>query len=311
MKRIRILLLLCMFASKVKAQNNPIFFGGNGDGIAATNYSQNYTPQANLGGDGFGWIANGYAQSTDFPNYLGGDGFGWVQNQYLQNRPDVSVFGGEGDGQASLSYNQLRPDVSVFGGVGDGWVGALFPLGPLPIDNFVFTGKIENNKHVLQWVSTQENEWSHFVIEQSIDGNHFTEVGMRNAKGNTTGTSNYEFEYAKFLVGNNFYRIKIVKDDNTFELSNIVLLQNKPTQLQIAMYPNPASTQLFLQIASVVPNTQAQISICNSNGKIVYTNTIMSNNQIVEIPIVAWAAGYYFATIKQGLSIQSIKLSKL
>jgi hypothetical protein len=74
----------------------------------------------------------------------------------------------------------------------------------------------------------------HFIVERSIDGNNFTEIGNVPAKGLTNTLTNY-FQLTDALlnaqtVNRFFYRLKIVDKDGAFKYSKLVIT-NRPATM--------------------------------------------------------------------------------
>lgn len=140
-----ITVLLLLASVPVRAQNNPIFFGGAGDGYSRLAYSQLQTDTTlSRGGRGDGTGYNAYLQATATHNRGGaGDGFG--TSSYLpaffrlsrggygdgtsssataQPTADRLFYGGRADGNASSASSVPLADRIFYGGHGDGWNGS-------------------------------------------------------------------------------------------------------------------------------------------------------------------------------------------
>jgi hypothetical protein len=63
---------------------------------------------------------------------------------------------------------------------------------------------------------------------------------------------------------------------------------------QMLIYPNPSSDFITISLKNV-ENTHASIKIYNTNGSLVYTNTLNSNNQ--QINVSSFKAGIYFVEL--------------
>ena len=129
---------------------------------------------------------------------------------------------------------------------------ALFPFAPLPVELISFTGWNQGTVNRLQWVTATELNTSKFVIEKSVDQGVWSVIGEKTAAGNSSQRLTYDFTDNSPIVGNNYYRLKVVDLDNTFSYSNTInipvgeALVNNFTRI----YPNPTNGLLNVEIQS-------------------------------------------------------------
>jgi hypothetical protein len=309
------------------AQNNPIFYGGFGDGIANSAYSQ-VTAQNNFGGTGDG-ISNGVYTQSSINTVLGGNGDGISNGIYtqssintvfggngdglsvgnsIQSSDDGLFIGGNGDGIVTKSYIQQSDDSRFLGGNGDGWANVYFPISPLPLQMLSFTGEEKDGQHILNWKTADEKNMSHFVIEHSANGQSFLELGMRDAKHNSN--NQYAFANKKPIIGNNFYRLKLVDKDSKFEYSSVVLLQKLDNGTHVLLYPNPAATSINIEVQAN-KDMQVYYEVFSTAGKkCAENNWNTSTNNSTSIDISTLASGNYLMKLKLGNQVQVIKFSK-
>jgi hypothetical protein len=122
---------------------------------------------------------------------------------------------------------------------------------PLPLTLITFTGKqTELNENTLTWKTANEKAFSHFEIQKSVDGKKFEKIG--NVFGSKS--DNYEFIDTKILFGSaqgtslgnqnsslNFYRLKMIDLDGSYNYSKIINIENKSEKNLVGnFYPNPA-----------------------------------------------------------------------
>jgi hypothetical protein len=85
-------------------------------------------------------------------------------------------------------------------------------------------------------------------VEKSIDGIHFSYIGERPAAGNSNKPLNYTLNDVHPVIGNNYYRLKIIDIDGHFKYSDKILIQVKTVlpvvDAIIMMYPNPTNDKL-------------------------------------------------------------------
>ncbi len=127
---------------------------------------------------------------------------------------------------------------------------------PLTIENF--SGKLIDETVLLSWKINSPGNVKQIIAEKKTK-NNFVEIG--NVPVHLPSENNlYQFLDSN-AANNNFYRIKIIKNDNTFSYSNIIFIQKKIVS-NISIYPNPASD--FLNIGFYQSNGHVyKISLIN------------------------------------------------
>ncbi len=174
-----------------------------------------------------------------------------------------------------------------------------------------FTGEINNGKGILNWQTLQESNTQKFVIEKSADGNNFDSVGVAAAKGNN---SSYQFTDEDLFPGNNYYRLKIVANNNTVQYSNVVLLATTIQSFSInKIYPNPVVSNVNIEI-EVDKKQLITLQIFDALGKKMINLKadlqIGINNK--QISMTGLAAGVYFLQIRNESNevVKRVKLMK-
>ena len=283
-----ILGLIVLFASmNTQAQNNAIFFGGSDDG----------------------WSSGAYVQVADQAIFLGGEDDGWSMANYVQPGDEAIFLGGEDDGWSMANYVQPGDEAIFFGGEGDGWASVIYPLGPLPVELLSFTGRESENTHILDWSTSMESNSSHFVIEHSTNAANFYELGMKNAAGNSSVEKKYTFSNKKPALGNNFYRLKMVDQDQKFKFSNVVLLKVRKDNSTILLYPNPTANALNVELSGVSIGTKLEMSVMDASGKLLQTQSATFENQTFSLDVSSYSNGLYFMKISGNSFSEIVKFS--
>jgi len=253
-------------------------------------------------------IQNVYAQVN--PLFLGGSGDGFNTSSYLQANANLTMYNGNiGDGYAKNNYAPSIPQTLYNGGGGDGWASNVIPMGPLPIELMSFTGKELNSKHLLDWTTSLEINSSHFVIEHSSTANNFSELGMRDAAGNSSEKQNYSFTNIHPVIGNNYYRLKMVDIDGKSKYSNIILLKQLNDRTSLIVYPNPTANMLNVDMQGIANATRLNIEIIDGNGKIVLTQQVNYQQQSFAMNVSNFANGLYFLKLKYNTNSEVVKFS--
>lgn len=104
---------------------------------------------------------------------------------------------------------------------------AVLPPIPLPVSLLSFTGKNENDKNVLSWVTETEQNCDYFTVEKSVDGKIFVEVGKLGGAGNSTQEISYSLNDTDFRNELNYYRLKQTDYDGAYVYSDLITIDNR------------------------------------------------------------------------------------
>ncbi|HQV77807.1 MAG TPA: T9SS type A sorting domain-containing protein [Chitinophagales bacterium] len=144
-----------------------------------------------------------------------------------------------------------------------------FPFAPLPVELVSFIGyNVDNKINKLEWKTASENNTATFEIEKSVDGNSWNTIGTQKAAGNSSIEINYSYDDVNPIIGNNYYRLRILDNDATFEFSNVINIpvENISTEGIMSLYPNPTNDNVNIVINSN-SNYSTDISIINLLGQ--------------------------------------------
>ena len=169
----------------------------------------------------------------------------------------------------------------------------------LPVDLTKFTAKANKHTVDLLWETASELQNDHFVIERSINLEEWKAIGQLAAQGTANQATQYQFEDQHPIIGTNYYRLRQVDQDGSFEYSKVVVARIE-SQPQIRYYPNPFTDQLVVQLP-LQATVNAQINIYNALGRLVYSSDELPTNSIT-IPTSDWPNGTYFI---QFISVES------
>ncbi len=95
----------------------------------------------------------------------------------------------------------------------------------LPVELLHFTGKQEGRNNQLDWATASERNTLFFDLEQSTNGTEFTSLTKVDAVGNSDVLHEYSFMDTDPSNRIDYYRLKIVDQDESFEYSNIVVIE--------------------------------------------------------------------------------------
>lgn len=154
----------------------------------------------------------------------------------------------------------------------------------LPLTLISFTAKkIGQGKVRLDWVSEEEVNTSHFVIERSTDGVLFEATGSVSA----TGGGAYNFTNTlTVILPTYYYRLKMVDIDGKYQYSTIVRINNGAANVRLSVFPNPAT-----QFITIIIDRKQEAVIINSTGQLIRRIGLVGGSQTLNI--ATWNPGLY------------------
>jgi len=164
---------------------------------------------------------------------------------------------------------RVRADDSPFaptdfgGGKTNGEAEDFQALVVLPVELTRFSGKASGCHVELNWHAATEENFSHYEIERSGDGQFFSTIENINGNGGP-GTGVYYNLTDKQAGQLNYYRLKMVDLDGSFEYSKVInVTTDCAHDYKLELYPNPANRatgQLNLNFFSNSEDVQIQIA---------------------------------------------------
>ncbi len=212
-------------------------------------------------------------------------------------------------GTLGTSYTISYTFSNGFSGFGAGIPGG---QGTLPIRLLSFDGRLQSENVRLNWSTAFEQNSKGFEIEKSLDGINFRRIGFVVSSGNSSTTRNYTFTDPQRAVEHNYYRLKLVDIDNTFDYSEVLLVKNTYRKQDVYIAGNPFTDILNIQFAKT-PNSNISVSIYDMKGRKVfetgYHNYAQSSLQI-NTRAMSLAKGVYSVKVATGGKIYNLKAVK-
>ena len=141
----------------------------------------------------------------------------------------------------------------------------------LPVELLHFTGQRRHGESVLEWVTTMEQNNSHFVVERSADAKHFEalsqKIPTKAVSGNSHGNLSYDYVDTHPLSGHNYYRLQQNDIDGNRSYSGLVDVYFGQ-ESQISLYPNPVEDELNIEMDLNVAG-KVKIRLLDATGRVV------------------------------------------
>ncbi len=213
-----------------------------------------------IAGNGkFGYSGDGgnpLNAEIDYPNYLTIDTSG---NIYLSN----SVF----NRVRKITYTKV-----------------------LPLRLMGFSATHATSGVLLGWQTVTELNADHFVVERSMDGISFTDIGTLKAVG--SGANEYSFTDNSPTNVINYYRLKNVDKDGSSTFSKVVSVQFTVNSNQLTLYPNPSKDNVIVKGSHI-----SSLQVIDNSGKVVKVVSLKDATNPT-LSVVGLPAGAYHLRVQ-------------
>lgn len=180
----------------------------------------------------------------------------------------------------------------------------------LPVEISSFVGYLKDNAMELKWIVASELNNDYYEIQRSRDGKSFETIGRVLGAGTSNRTLVYDYIDNAPLNGNNYYRLKQVDFDGSFEYSKIVVAYFD-TPMGVNVYPTVANSTTTVSI-DVALASAVQVSILNIHGKPIKSFIRPLNrgyNKII-VNVSDLTPGVYLVSIEQNKTQKNLKFIK-
>jgi len=173
----------------------------------------------------------------------------------------------------------------------------------LPVNLSKFEGKVSDECTInINWQTESEENAAYFEVQWSEDGTTFRTIHLEEAKGGSF-LRNYAFHdrHSKSF-SSNYYRLKSVDFDGSFEYSDIIRLKSNCTNINdLKAFPNPIYKEdKILNIDFVSENEMVQLQIFDTWGRTIDLLTINNefNSRVaVALDISKYTSGTYLIKV--------------
>lgn len=300
-------------------------YGTRGNSSPANTPGSRYVSSSWTDPNGELWLFGGYGlDSTGTMGYLNDfwkfspftNNWTWVKgNSTVDHR---GVYGVQGQAsisnitgarQGSVSWTDNSGNLWLFGGYGyddeaDGILNDLWKISSfnvlLPVKLLEFSGSYANGTATLKWTTEQEVAFSHFNIQRSFDGIHFTTIGEVEAKGNQQ-RNQYGYTDAGLTHRSEakvYYRLQLTDADGKYSFTKVIMFNLSQPAGSLRLFPNPALNDVTITIRQE-KGGNAQLLLTDMKGMIVKktSSSLSTGSTSLTIDCSAYASGTYLLTI--------------
>lgn len=211
---------------------------------------------------------------------------------------------------------RLRADDNPFvasdfkGGKTNGEAEDFQALVVLPVELTHFNGRPSGCLVDLQWHTESEENFSHFELQHSENGRDFERIAEVTGTGGTGIPYSYNYLDKNAKV-QNYYRLKMIDHDGTFNLSKIVSVKTDCENMEaFTLYPNPGvvgNGLLNLRFHSY--SGKAHIQIADIYGRVIrrmIVETEINQENTLQMDVADLIEGSYYLQLNDG----SVEYSK-
>ncbi len=154
-------------------------------------------------------------------------------------------------------------------------------------------GTYNNANHFidLAWITVNDINNHHFIVERSADGIVFNAIGTIPALFPASAQNQYQYQDKNPLNGNNFYRIKQVDVDGKYSYSKTITVTTKNAGYELLVFPNPVKNICILQLPDA--KDVFSITLSNAAGAVLLKINSKINEQQVPVGMQGLAPGIY------------------
>ena len=177
-------------------------------------------------------------------------------------------------------------------------LGSVSALNAMPVELTKFQAVQQSTQVYTQWETASERNTSHFEIERSNNGFSFESIGNRSSNGDTDIAQQYYYNDINPKNGLNYYRLKIVDFDGSFEYSHIEVVKFEFAP-SIELYPNPIKDVIHLKIDNLNSGKNL-IEVFDRTGKLLFIDVLEFENGKLNLDadsINIYENGTYFLRI--------------
>lgn len=161
----------------------------------------------------------------------------------------------------------------------------------LPLRWGAVTAARQQGTVTIRWITEQEHQVSHFDVERSTDGLHWSTVIAGIAAGNQSHRREYMQTDKTDHTGALYYRIRQTDIDERATISKVAIVAAWRGTDQLIVQPNPANS--YFNLAGIAASEIIQVDLYSSGGAFIKTWKGYQQNYILPTLVT----GIYYTRI--------------
>ena len=226
----------------------------------------------------------------------------------------------------SRTFEDINPGVTTQGLTGNlrdtlgmnvyQWLLQFTQTSLLPVTWNSFSGSIGNEKVILKWVISNQQDVAKYSVEKSGDGNVWSEIATVPAQKYMGGNEQqYTYTDPTAVQRPFFYRIKQTDLNGQYTYSSVVKIgKNNETAVQVKIFPNPFNRQISIGLSGINEN-DVIVRLVNNDGHTLVKqqyNLSGTDNTITLDNVKQISKGVYYITLqnKEGATLYRSQVVK-
>lgn len=182
---------------------------------------------------------------------------------------------------------------------------------PLPVSLIYFYGYQEGKINHLEWASLSETNVDYYLVERSVDGINYTELGRVKAEGNTTSKRVYSIIDENVNEEFTYYRLISFDKDKSSKIFDVVSINNTNHRHLFNVFPNPGSSLITVKFDEGNMMSSKKMVIYDFKGNVVKEISLDNTSDISNVDISDLKNGIYNINyINDSGEFQSLKFVK-
>jgi hypothetical protein len=172
----------------------------------------------------------------------------------------------------------------------------------IPVELTSFSAEVSEQEIVLNWTTATELNNQGFEIDRSFDNETFEKIGFVPGFGTTTESKSYSYKIAEFASGIQYYRLKQIDFDGTYEYSEVIEVEGiNPVQFTLFQnYPNPFNPSTSIKF-SIPVDSNVKLKLFNMLGQEVaelLNSEISAGIHHIDFNASSLSSGTYFYVLE-------------
>ena len=177
----------------------------------------------------------------------------------------------------------------------------------LPVKLVTFTGKETATGIQLNWTTATEEEFDYFEIERADETLAFNTIASAiSGKGDVNASASYTYMDHTPLQGKNYYRLKSIDLDGSYEYSDVIMVHTSGSHNTIKLYPNPNERIFTLELQDDM-GLPVNLSLVDRLGRDLYQEVISSSTTQIQLPATV-ETGIYFIKLSSARKQQVLPI---
>lgn len=183
----------------------------------------------------------------------------------------------------------------------------------LPVKLINFSASYYKNKVELKWATSQEKDFSHFIVQRSTDGKQFSDAGLIFTGGESDSRKDYSFNDVNLPSAKTvYYRLEMHDKDGEVNYSSIRMIKQGADKntMTIAAYPNPVLADANIKLPSGWQGKEVKFEVIDNGGMTVRSTMNKNPGQVTTIRLADLPTGIYYIKATCGAESAQQKIIK-